>query len=62
LAGQILNTFKQKVSELKLIPASGGCFEFKANDELIYSKLATGAFPDERTMLEQVQARLSAKR
>ena len=62
MTGQILNTFKQKVSEVKLIPASGGCFEFKINDELIYSKLAAGEFPDELAMLEQVQARVMKRK
>jgi len=39
---------------LTLIPAGGGCFELTANGELIYSKLKTGVFPDEQTMLEDV--------
>jgi selenoprotein W-related protein len=43
---------------LKLIPASGGCFELTANGKLVYSKLATGKFPDEQKLLEQVAALL----
>jgi selenoprotein W-related protein len=62
LTGKILESFKQKIRELKLIPASGGCFELTINGELVYSKLATREFPDERAMLAAVQARLPANR
>jgi selenoprotein W-related protein len=62
LTGKIIGGFKQKISELKLIPATGGCFEIKLNDELIFSKLASGQFPDELAILEQVQSRLQPKK
>jgi len=47
LAAKLLSTYKQDIQEMKLIPASGGCFELKVNGKLLYSKLATGKFPDE---------------
>jgi selenoprotein W-related protein len=53
-----LNTYKQKIHDLKLIPASGGAFEVTVNGELIYSKLKTGKFPDEAAMVDTVGARL----
>jgi selenoprotein W-related protein len=56
LTGKILGGFKKKISEYKLIPASGGCFELSVDGNLIYSKLATGQFPDEIAILEQIQA------
>jgi selenoprotein W-related protein len=43
---------------LKLIPSGGGCFELTAGGELIYSKLKTGKFPDEKWVLDQVGALL----
>lgn len=46
---------------MKLIPAGGGCFELKADGELLYSKLATGQFPDEPAILDMVGARLRKK-
>jgi selenoprotein W-related protein len=51
LAANLLNTFKQDIKELKLIPAGDGCFEVSFNGELVYSKLKTGEFPDEKTIL-----------
>jgi selenoprotein W-related protein len=54
----LLSTYKQKIRDLKLIPASGGCFELTVNGELLYSKLKVGSFPDEQAMLDAVGARL----
>jgi len=43
---------------LKLIPSGGGCFELVVDGDLIYSKLESGKFPDERWAVEAVGARL----
>jgi len=53
-----LSTHKQKIQDLRLIPASGGCFELSVNGELLYSKLQTGQFPDEDAMVAAVAKRL----
>jgi len=37
---------------VKRIPSSGGVFEVVADDNLIYSKKATGTFPSEWTILD----------
>jgi selT/selW/selH-like putative selenoprotein len=46
------------VERLELEPSGGGCFEVSADGEEIYSKLATGTFPDEGRILEEVRRRL----
>jgi len=61
LTGKLLLTYKQKIADLKLIPAGGGAFELTVNGELVYSKLATGQFPDEDAMVDAVGARLRKK-
>jgi selenoprotein W-related protein len=53
-----LTTYKQKIKDLKLIPASGGCFEVSVDGKLLYSKLKTGQFPDEKAMLDAVGGKL----
>jgi selenoprotein W-related protein len=58
LTGKLLNTYKQKIDALELIPAGGGCFEITVNGDLIYSKLKTHQFPDEKWVVEAVGARL----
>ena len=44
---------------LELEPGSGGCFEVSVDGEEIYSKLATGEFPEEADILDEVRSRLS---
>jgi selenoprotein W-related protein len=58
LTAKLLQEYKQKIADLKLIPSGGGCFELTVNGELIYSKLKTGQFPDEGAMVAAVGKRL----
>ena len=46
LANEILGAKKQKLSELTLVPSDGGRFEVTVDGKLVYSKLATGRFPE----------------
>jgi selenoprotein W-related protein len=59
LAGKLLIEYKQRIKDMKLIPAGGGAFELSVNGELLYSKLKTGQFPDEQDMLDAVGKRLN---
>lgn len=47
-----------EVSSLKLIPSKGGCFEISVGDELIYSKLDTGEFPEDDAIIASLQERI----
>jgi len=58
LTSRLLNEYKQRIADMKLIPSGGGCFELTVNGELIYSKLQTGRFPDEKAMVEAVGKKL----
>lgn len=39
---------------MELIRSSGGVFEVAVDGKLIYSKKATGEFPDEEALLKQL--------
>lgn len=58
MTSKLLTTYKQQIKDLKLIPTGGGAFELSVNGELLYSKLKTGEFPDEKAMVEAVGKRL----
>ena len=58
MAARILSEYKRQIKTLELEPSMGGCFELTVDDELIYSKLETGEFPDEKKMIEEVGTRL----
>ena len=58
MTDKLLTGFKTKIKGFTLVPSSGGCFEVTVNGELIYSKLKTGQFPDEKAVIDQVAALL----
>ena len=58
MATKILETYKQRLESMELQPSDGGCFELQAGEDLIYSKLDTGEFPDEEAMVAAVGERL----
>jgi len=55
LTEKLLSEFKTDVGNLKLVPSKGGCFEVWLDEHQIYSKLATGDFPDEGDMLAKAR-------
>lgn len=62
MTNKLLSTYKQKISDLTLIPASGGAFELTVGGKLIYSKLEEGKFPDEKWAIEAVGEMLHKKK
>tara|TARA_B100001179_G_C18284837_1_gene272689 strand:- start:40 stop:231 length:192 start_codon:yes stop_codon:yes gene_type:complete len=60
LTEKILKQYKAKIDELKLIPSDGGRFELSIDGDLVYSKLATGQFPDEEEIIDQISKRVTA--
>ena len=58
MTDKLLNAFKTKIKGFTLVPSGGGCFEVKIDDDLIYSKLKTGQFPDEAAIADAVAKRL----
>jgi selenoprotein W-related protein len=61
LAAKILTQYKQQLQALELQPSSGGCFELSADGQPIYSKLATGEFPDEDALVREIGQRLASQ-
>ncbi len=47
--------------EAELIRSSGGVFEVVADGALVYSKKATGEFPDEEKLVAALSRRRGAK-
>jgi selenoprotein W-related protein len=58
LSQAIMDAFDERFSALKLIPSDGGRFEVTLDGELIYSKLETGDFPENKEVLAQIRARM----
>jgi selenoprotein W-related protein len=55
LADLLLSNLKFGIASLEMVPAKGGVFEVDVDGKRIYSKKATGQFPDESDLLIQIQ-------
>ena len=44
---ELVKKYEFKVNAITLIPADGGAFEVKVDDNLLYSKLSTGRHPED---------------
>jgi len=51
----LVRLFKREFGEFKLIPSSGGVFEVKCDDKLVFSKKAEGRFPELDELAELVE-------
>lgn len=64
MAEALFTTFKPLVGRqhpietVTLIPSGNGRFEVKINDELVYSKAATGKHTTNEHIIEEVRTRL----
>lgn len=64
MAETLVNTFKplvggrHPVEEIRLIPSGNGRYEVTIDDELIYSKAATGIHTTNEYIVQQVRERL----
>jgi selenoprotein W-related protein len=47
LADALMTSLKRKLTSLELVPSDKGRFEISIDGKLVYSKLATGEFPDD---------------
>jgi selenoprotein W-related protein len=56
LTARLLEHFKQQIKSFELVPSGGGCFELTVDGRLVYSKLATGEFPDEAAIEKSLAA------
>jgi selenoprotein W-related protein len=58
LADKLLNKYKNRLGEVAIVPSEGGAFEVSVNGTLVYSKLQTGRFPDERALLNEMDTKV----
>jgi selenoprotein W-related protein len=59
LAEKLLDENKNALAGVTLEPSQGGAFEVSVNGVEVYSKLKTGAFPNERALLLEIAEKLT---
>jgi len=51
-------TFDTELGEVALVPGSGGIFEVRLDDELVWSKKEEGRFPDSKELKQRIRDRV----
>lgn len=59
MAQELLTTFQSELGEVALCPGTGGVFEVRIGDELIWSRAASGRFPDIKELKQLVRDRVA---
>ena len=58
MAQELLSTFEQEITELVLKPGTGGIFEVHADGAMIWSRKASGRFPEITELKQLVRDRI----
>lgn len=59
LAQELLTTFEEELTEVAVIPSSGGIFEVALNGEVLFSNKQAGRFPELREIRQLVRDRIA---
>lgn len=46
MSQELLSTFEEEIDQLALLPSTGGVFEIKVNEILVWSRKEMGGFPE----------------
>ncbi|AOX20349.1 SelT/SelW/SelH family protein [Kozakia baliensis] len=55
MAQELLNSFGLSLGEVALIPDTGGIFEIRVNDQLIWERKRDGGFPGPKELKQRVR-------
>ncbi|MDG4594613.1 MAG: SelT/SelW/SelH family protein [Candidatus Contendobacter sp.] len=62
LAQELLTTFEEELGEVALQPGTGGVFEIRVGEELIWSRRREGRFPEAKEVKQRVRDRIAPER
>ena len=55
MAQELLQTFESDIARVSLVPGSGGIFDIALNDQLIYSLMQEGQFPELKVIKQRIR-------
>lgn len=62
MAQELLQTFGDSLGEVALIPGTGGIFEIRVNDEVIWERVRDGGFPGPKDLKQRVRDLIDPER
>jgi selenoprotein W-related protein len=54
-AQELLTTFQEELGEVALIPGTGGVFEVRVDDSVVWSRAGEGRFPELKELKQRVR-------
>jgi selenoprotein W-related protein len=62
MAQELLTTFQNELGEVALVPGTGGIFEVRLNEEVIFSRGEQGRFPEIKELKQIVRDRIAPEK
>jgi selenoprotein W-related protein len=62
MAQELLSTFSLDLGEVVLVPGTGGIFEIRIDDVLVWERKRDGGFPDVKVLKQLVRDRIDPTR
>ncbi len=62
MAQELLTTFEAELGEVALRPGTGGVFEIRVNDQLLWSRADAGRFPDIKELKQLVRDQIAPEK
>lgn len=62
MAQELLSTFGTDIGSVTLIPGTGGIFEIRVGDELVWERKRDGGFPDVKVLKQMIRDRIDPDR
>jgi selenoprotein W-related protein len=59
MAQELLTTFEENLGEIALIPGTGGIFEVRLGDHLLWSRAVDGGFPEIKVLKRRLRDRVA---
>jgi selenoprotein W-related protein len=59
---ELLTTFEAELGGVTLIPGTGGVFEIRLGDEILWSRKAEGRFPELKELKQRLRDRIAPER
>ena len=59
MAQELLTTFEAELGEVALVPGTGGVFEVRVNDDVVWSRQTAERFPESKELKQLVRDRIA---
>lgn len=59
MAQELLTTYSEEIGEVALVPGTGGVFDIRVDNELIWSRAESHSFPDINELKQLIRDRIA---